>query len=152
MIDLMGEYRHKVDVKGRVSLPAKFRRAISEESRCGADEPVELVVSIDPLEQCLYVFTPEGFNAWVASFFEKDGSFNSRNRDHTAARRLLKSRAREVEIDSAGRINISAAQREAVGIAKEAVILGNTGYVEIWNPERWDASAQEVDLSSMLFD
>lgn len=151
MIDLMGEYRHKVDTKGRVSLPAKFRRAFSEESQTEADDSIDLVVSLNPTGECLYVFTPDGFNKWVSSFFERDGSFNSRNVNHTAARSVLKSRAREIEVDSAGRINLTAAQREAVGIGKEAVFIGNTGYVEIWSPERWD-EFKKIDLAALLFD
>ncbi|MDO4503281.1 MAG: division/cell wall cluster transcriptional repressor MraZ [Coriobacteriia bacterium] len=152
MIDLMGEYRHKVDAKGRLSLPAKFRKALSTESEAEAAAPVELVITIDPSDECLYVFEPEGFNEWVASFFEKDGGFDARSKKHTAVRRKLKSRAREVEVDGAGRINLSAGQRESVGIAKDVVLVGNTGYFEIWDAQKWDESYEDVDLESMLFD
>lgn len=142
MVDLNGEYRHKVDAKGRLSLPAKFRREL----------PRELKVTIDPKGECLYVFADEDFNDWVRSFFERDGGFNQRNAMHVAARRELKSRANDAEIDASGRINIPANLRESVGIDKEVALIGNEGYFEIWDAKRRDDARVEVDLASMLFE
>lgn len=142
MVDLLGEYCHKVDAKGRLSLPAKFRKELSK----------DLIATIDPHGECLYVFEPADFNSWVQSFFEKDGGFNPRNSKHVEARRELKSRATDVEIDGSGRINLSAQIRAAVGIDKDAVLIGNTGYFEIWDAKRRESSKQKVDLASMLFD
>lgn len=145
MVDLTGEFRHKVDAKGRLSLPARFRKDLSE----------DLVVTIDPDKECLYVFERPAFNEWVLSFFGTDengkSSFNPQNRTHLAIRRELKSRAMDVEPDTSGRIGISAKQREIVEIGKEAVLVGNTGYFEIWGAERYDAR-EEVDLSALLSD
>ena len=142
MVDLFGEYHHKVDAKGRVSLPAKFRKELSD----------KLVVTIDPFDECLYVFEPEGHNEWVASFFEEEGGFNQRSRKHIQARRELKRRAVDADVDGSGRINIPANLRERVGIDKEAVIVGNTGYFEIWDAKRWESADSEVDLASMFSD
>lgn len=142
MIDLMGEYSHKVDAKGRLSLPARFRKVLTD----------DLVVTVDPTNECLYVFEPDDFNEWVASFFDKDGGFNIRSKKHVAARRELKARACEVSIDSAGRIGLSASQRAKVGIEKDVVLIGNTGYFEIWDAKRREGLKEEVDLTSMLFD
>ena len=140
MVDLFGEYRHKVDAKGRLSLPAKFRKELSD----------DLVVTRDPFDECLYVFEPEGHNEWVASFFEGEGGFDQRNRQHISRRRELKRRAIDTEVDGSGRINIPANQRQAVGIDKEVVIIGNTGYFEIWDAKRWESQCDEVDLTSMF--
>ena len=49
MSELLGEYRHKLDAKGRLSLPADFRKALS----------TNLKVTPDPKNQCLYVFETE---------------------------------------------------------------------------------------------
>lgn len=141
MVDLNGEYRHKVDAKGRLSLPAKFRREL----------PRELIVTVDPKSECLYVFDSNDFNDWVRSFFERDGGFDQRNALHVAARRELKSRANEAEIDASGRINVPANLREKVGIEKDVVLIGNEGYFEIWDAKRRDDARVEVDLASMLF-
>ena len=45
----------------------------------------------------------------------------------------------------------TAEQREAVGIDKEVVVVGNTGYFEIWDAKRYDAVDDETDLG-LLFD
>ena len=58
MVDLFGEFRHKVDAKGRLSLPAKFRKELHD----------DLVVTVNPSEgNCLYVFNVEDYKEWVAS-------------------------------------------------------------------------------------
>ncbi len=141
MVDLIGEYHHKVDAKGRLSLPAKFRKDLSK----------DLVVTVDPQENCLYVFEPDDFNLWVQSFFEEDGGFNSRNQQHIAIRRELKSRAVDTEIDGSGRINVPANLRRWVEIDKDVVIIGNTGYFEIWDAKRRESTKKTVDLASLLF-
>ncbi len=142
VVDLNSAYRHKVDAKGRMSLPASFRKVLS----------TDLVVTRNPKDECLYVFEPNAFNAWVAGVFEdKFEKFDRTNDLHVRLRRKLKSRAADVSIDAAGRIMISAEQREAVGIDKEVVVVGNTGYFEIWDAKRYDAVDDETDLG-LLFD
>ncbi len=141
MVDLMGEYSHKVDAKGRLSLPARFRKALSAD---------DLVVTPDLRGRCLYVFEMEGFNEWVSSFFEADGGFDPLNEEHEDLRSALKARGIEVSIDSAGRINIPAKQREAVGIEKDVTLVGNTGYFEIWDAKRREQQDAKIDLTAML--
>ena len=57
---LNGEYRFKVDGKGRVSLPAKFRKVLS----------TQLVVARDLDNECLYVFETPDFEAWITKLFD----------------------------------------------------------------------------------
>lgn len=140
-VDLNGEFRFKVDAKGRMSLPSKFRRALSD----------ELVVTINPYDECLYVFEPSGFDAWVAQVFkDRFGDFDASNRKHVQLRRELKRRARDVVVDNAGRIMLAADQRAAVGIDKNVTIIGNTGYFEVWDAKRCDKASSAVDLSELF--
>ena len=89
VVDLNSAYRHKVDAKGRMSLPATFRKVLS----------TDLVVTRNPKDECLYVFEPEAFNAWVAGVFEdKFEKFDRTNDLHVRLRRKLKSRAADVSI------------------------------------------------------
>lgn len=141
VVDLNSAYRHKVDAKGRMSLPASFRKVL----------PTDLVVTRNPKDECLYVFVPEAFNSWVIKVFEdKFDKFDETNDLHLRLRRKLKSRAADVSIDASGRIMVSAEQREAVGIDKDVVVVGNTGYFEIWDAKRYDAMDDETDLG-LLF-
>ena len=140
-IDLFGEFRFKVDAKGRVALPSKFRKALSK----------DLIVSRNVDDECLYVFTSDTFNSWVNQLFEdKFGGFNATSRAHVALRRKLKSRAEMVEPDSSGRITLKSSLRESVGIEKEVVLVGNTGYFEIWAAEKYDSMIEDIDLTRFL--
>ena len=142
IVDLNGEYRFKTDAKGRMSLPAKFRKVLSS----------ELVVTRDPEDEYIMVFEAEAFDEWVVSLFESafEGGYNPTNRMHQAYRRKLKSRALDVQVDSAGRIMLPAEQRDAVGIDRDVVIVGNTGYFEVWDAKRYEAADAEIDLSELF--
>jgi MraZ protein len=141
-VDLHGEYRFKVDAKGRVALPSKFRKAL----------PGSLVVSRELTDDCLYVFEPEAFNQWVNGLFnDKFGGYKSSNRQHVKLRTALKSRADDVEMDKAGRIMLTPKIREAVGIDHDVVIVGNEGYFEIWDAAKFDSMMDDTDLS-VLYD
>ena len=141
MRNLVGEYRHKLDAKGRLSLPSDFRKGI----------PEILMVTQAPTNDYLMVYDVEGFGAWVDSLFEKDGGYSASNSKHIAMRRVLNSRAKRVDLDGSGRIGISAELRSAAGLQKEVVLVGNTDHFEIWDAKRWDDFCSSVDLSE-LFD
>ena len=141
-VDLNGSYRFKTDAKGRVSLPAKFRKVLSD----------DLVVAQSLTKDHLMVFDgQDSFNAWVDGLFvDKFGGFNRTNREQLMLRSALKGNAFDVEPDSAGRILLPADLRASVGIEREVVIVGNTGYFEVWAEERRNELVEEIDISSLL--
>ena len=59
MSELLGEFSRKLDAKGRLSLPADFRKELSDNLR--------MTLSLDGT--CLYIFETEDFNKWVDSLF-----------------------------------------------------------------------------------
>lgn len=136
-VNLNGEYRFKVDGKGRVSLPAKFRKVLSK----------DLVVVRELEDQCLYVFETPDFNDWVEKLFaDRFGEYKETDRMHVALYRKLKSRARDVEVDASGRIMLTSELRQAAGIDKDVVVIGNKGRFEIWDAKRYDQVDEETDL------
>ena len=136
--DLFGSYRFKVDAKGRVALPSKFRKALSK----------DLVVSRELEDKCIYVFEPEGFNKWVKQLFEAGfGGYDAANPQHLLLLTKLKANADSVDVDSSGRITLKQELREGVGIDREVVLVGNSGRLEIWDAESYDKTFAEVDLS-----
>ena len=141
-VDLNGSYRFKTDAKGRVSLPAKFRKALSD----------DLVVACSLTGDYLQVFDgQESFNAWVNSIFaDKFGGYNSTSREQLILRSALKGQAYDVQTDSAGRILLPAELRAQVGIQKDVVIVGNTGYFEVWSAERRSAVVDVIDFAALL--
>ena len=142
-VDLNGSYSFKTDAKGRVSLPAKFRKVLSD----------DLVITSDPHDDYLMVFDgQDSFNAWVDGIFEGrfEGGYNPAKREHEMLRSALKGKAVDVEPDSAGRILLRADLREKVGIDRDVVIVGNTGYFEVWSETRRNEMLEEIDVSSLL--
>lgn len=137
MVDLFGAFNNKVDAKGRLTLPAKFRKVL----------PKELVVSRELEGNCLYVFEQDSFNDWVESLFEsKFGGYDPTNREHVRFRSALKAGADLVEVDSAGRIALNSKLRDSVGIDREVVIVGNTGYFEVWDKNAYENDIASIDL------
>ncbi|HET8645097.1 MAG TPA: division/cell wall cluster transcriptional repressor MraZ, partial [Vicinamibacteria bacterium] len=120
-----GTYRHKIDGKGRIPVPAAFRRALGER----ADG--RLVAT--PLDQCLAVYP---WAEWerLESQLRQLPSFS---RDVKALTRLLASRAVDCELDVQGRILLPAALRVAAHLAGETVVVGVVDRFELWAPERW---------------
>ena len=140
-IDLLGSYSHKVDAKGRLALPAQFRRAL----------PTDLVVTVDVEGKALRVYDEEDFNRWIDQFFvDCFGGFDSASVQHQDIRRELKRRSLAVTIDSAGRIVLPKDKRDMVGIETDVTIVGNTGYFEIWNTEALEKKSAQIDLASFL--
>ena len=143
MANLFGEYRHKVDAKGRLALPAKFRKEL----------PGDLVVTVDPARgEYLLVFAEEDYSHWIESLFEAMGGYNPRSLDHQRQRTKLFGLAKAVELDGSGRINIAADLREKAGITRDVSIIGSADHFEIWDAKRWESVSEEVDLTSMFTD
>ncbi|MDE8702505.1 division/cell wall cluster transcriptional repressor MraZ [Adlercreutzia equolifaciens] len=137
-VDLNGEFHFKVDGKGRVALPAKFRKVLSK----------DLVVTPELTNECVYVFETPDFNEWIEKLFiDRFGEYKETDREHVRLRRELKKRSYDVEVDSSGRIMLSPQVREACGIDKDVAIVGNTGRFEIWDADRLAAESEQVDLS-----
>lgn len=60
---------------------------------------------------------------------------------------MLKSRARDVEVDASGRIMLSPeSARRPSASTKEVVVVGKHGRFEIWDADRFKAMSDEVDL------
>jgi transcriptional regulator MraZ len=128
-----GTYRHRIDGKGRVPVPAPFRRALAA---LGADRVVVTV-----LDQCLAAYAP----AEWARLEEQIAALPAFNRQVKALTRLLASRAADCDLDVQGRILLPPTLREAAGLAREAVVIGALSRIEIWAPETWDAFLRESE-------
>ena len=142
-VDLNGSYSFKTDAKGRVSLPAKFRKVLSD----------DLVVTSALSGDYLMVFDgQDSFNAWVDGIFAGrfEGGYNPAIQQHQKLRSALKGNAFDVQLDGAGRILLPANLREKAAIDREVVIVGNTGFFEVWSEVRRNEMLDDVDVSSLL--
>ena len=135
-------YRHGVDDKRRVQIPAKWRSA----------EPEVLSLVIWPkgamIEACLLVLPPREWDALV----QKVKAMPFADPNTRTLRRLLGSQSDRVTLDKGGRICLPEGMAKAAAIEKEAVLVGLLDRFEIWNPERYEkASAVDNELSPDAF-
>jgi MraZ protein len=118
-----GTYRHKIDPKGRLPVPAAFRRRLDS----GA-----LVATV--LDQCLAVY-PSG--EWTR--LERQlAALPAFGRQVKSLTRLLLSRACDCGLDAQGRILLPAPLRAAAGLEREAVLIGALSRFEVWSPAAWE--------------
>lgn len=116
----IGEYSHNIDAKGRMILPAKFRKG----------DLGEIFYVTKGTEQCLFVYSRE---EW-AKFEEKLASLPiTTNPQAGAFMRFFLSGAAECEVDKLGRINIPAHLREYAHLEKDVKVLGVRSRIEIWD-------------------
>ena len=129
----IGEYRHSLDVKGRIIVPAKFRDGLNDK-----------FVLTKGLDGCLFAYSKE---EW-ANFEEKIKSLPLTNKDARAFVRFFFAGAVECEIDKQGRTLIPPMLREYAGLSKDIVIIGVSNRVEIWSQDKWDSYSEAEDLEA----
>lgn len=127
-----GEYQHILDEKERFVLPAKFREKIK------TFKSKKFFVTRG-LDGCLFMLHADEWRALEDKL--KSLSFTKKQARHF--NRLYFSGAREIDIDSQGRVNLPDYLREYAGINKEIVIIGVTDRIEIWDKQRWSKFYQE---------
>jgi MraZ protein len=120
--ELLGTHSYQLDPKGRLSLPARFREAFAD----GA----WLTIGQDG---CLFAFPRV---EWERRSDEVSASPLSDAAGRAYARLFFGS-SDEVRIDGQGRLTLPGRLRDAVGIAKDVVVLGVRDRVEIWDRETY---------------
>ncbi|MDR3307805.1 MAG: hypothetical protein LBS58_02745 [Coriobacteriales bacterium] len=126
-----GENLHTMDAKGRVLLPAKFRKVLPES--------LVVVPSLDRDFPSLRVYTEDGFSQWKRDLVAKDGGYQAYNQGQEDLLYAINSSAAPVDIDVAGRISIPLGHRNDAKLDKEVVVVGNDDYIAVWNSTIWDA-------------
>jgi MraZ protein len=130
---LLGEYKHNLDIKGRVAIPAKFR----EELKAGA-------IITRGLDRCLFLF---GVKEWE-TLIQKLLSLPLSQANSRAFVRLMLAGAAQVEFDNQGRILIPEYLRNYAGLKKQVIITGLYSRVEIWDNELWENYKRKTESSS----
>ena len=130
-----GEYRHSVDDKGRIAVPAKFRAQIEE----GA------VVS-RWLDACLAIHTRTGWEQLAA----KVAGLPITDAGSRLFQRYVFAGAFEADLDRQGRVVVPAYLREWAALEGEAVIVGSRDHAEIWAPDRWESYRRNLEDADAL--
>jgi len=119
----LGTHSPRLDEKGRLFLPAKFR-----------DELSEGVVITKGQERCLFVFPLDEFRR-VTEALSRAPVTQKTVRDYS---RVFFASAWQEVPDKQGRVTIPPALRQYAGLTKDCVVIGANSRVEIWDTTAWE--------------
>ncbi|MGM0410674.1 MAG: division/cell wall cluster transcriptional repressor MraZ [Bacillota bacterium] len=128
----MGEYKHNMDKKGRVIIPASFRNDLDSK-----------FVMTRGLDNCLFVYPRKEWKVLE----DKLTSLPITNKSSRTFVRFFFSGATECDFDKQGRISIPSNLREYASLEKEIVIIGLANRIELWASENWDGYLAEAEDS-----
>jgi len=127
----LGEFEYKVDEKGRIPLPPKFRRDLKDG-----------VVLTAGAERCITAYSASEWNKVAGELTSSKVSPSKRRKMN----RALFANAFNLALDNQGRIALPVPLRAFAGIGDEVIIAGVNNYFELWNKEQWQqeiADSQE---------
>jgi MraZ protein len=132
----LGTYTPRLDDKGRLFLPAKFR-----------DELAEGLVMTKGQERCLYVFSRAEFERLTERL--RAAPLSAKNaRDYS---RVFFASANDDVPDKQGRVTVPQPLRDYAGLSRDCVVIGANTRVEIWDAQAWESylAASEDEFSSL---
>jgi MraZ protein len=121
-----GRYQHSIDPKGRLSVPAKFRDVLAQYEGTLIVVPNDNALEVHPLEE------------WQ----RLENRINEQSQFDPEVRklgRLYISRAKDVDLDAAGRILLPPDSRQQAGLGKDVTLVGpGRRFFEVWDRPRFD--------------
>lgn len=129
----IGEYKHSIDSKGRLAIPAKFRTALTK----GA-------VVTRGLDNCLFLYTK---NEWQ-KLAEKLATLPISQSRARAFARLMLAGAMDVKLDKQGRIILPEYLRKFAAMKKDAIVAGLYNRLEIWDEKTWNKYKDKTESKS----
>lgn len=132
-----GESHHKVDAKGRVSIPASFRRVleVSDPNWTDGLSPELVIVYGDHRRKYLECYTMEAIE-------EVDAKIDTLPRgsmQRKMLQRLFHGQSFPTSVDETGRLVLPAKLRAKIGLEKEAFFIAAGDTFQIWKPETYDS-------------
>ncbi len=140
----IGDYPCKADAKGRIMLPAAFKRQLDSSEDKHKDN---FVVKKDIFEKCLVLYP---MDEWERQNSIIRSKINPYNKEHNKFLREFHRGKAEVTLDSNNRMLIPRRLLDLVGIQKEVVLAGLDGKIEIWDKDTYEQNAQsEEDFANL---
>src|SRR3972149_1038845 len=125
---IIGEYKHTLDDKNRISLPVKFRKEMGKK-----------IVLTPGLDNCLFAFATKEWQ----KISEKLSTSSMLASDNRSFNRFMFGGA--AEVDTIGRILIPDFLKDRSNLKTRVVLIGVQNRVEIWNEKAWDEYKQLVE-------
>ncbi|MDC8003197.1 division/cell wall cluster transcriptional repressor MraZ [Aureisphaera galaxeae] len=134
MLNLIGTYECKADVKGRVMVPADLKKQLAPVSGAG------FVIKRAVFQPCLELYPMEEWQ----KLMEKMSGLNRFNRKNNDFIRRFTAGVRTLELDATGRINIPKDLMSFAGIEKELVVSSAINIVEIWDKQKYEQAIDDA--------
>lgn len=128
-----GEYKHNIDAKNRLFIPAKHREELGE----------SFMVAKSIRDKCLKVYSMEEWEEYISPILKMA------RKDHEAILRTLHRDAAQVSADSQGRIVVPVSLVQHAGITKTAVVVGCGKYAEIWSEEEYQNMLDNENIEDL---
>jgi len=127
---LIGEYKHTLDPKKRLSLPAKFRKEVGKK-----------VVVTKGLDKCLFIYP---LKQWE-TISERLAELSMGQSDSRGFNRFMLGGAVESDVDSAGRILIPDFLKDFANLKSKVIVAGIHTRIEVWDEKNWEEYKVRVE-------
>lgn len=142
MITFIGEYSCKVDEKGRIMLPAAFKKQLPQ----GLEE--KFVIKPDTFEKCLVLYPIPEWKRLEKIIKNRTDPFIQ---EHERFLRMFFQGSAEITLDGNNRMLIPKRLIEYCNIGKEAILAGRSGKIEIWAKDKfYDISRVSPDFTAQV--
>lgn len=136
MASFVGDYKGKIDTKGRVSLPSALKKQMQ------SDAAEKLIAKEDIYEKCIVLYTQE---EWERQNEIIRSRLNPYNREHNKFLREFYRSTTEINIDGNNRILLPARLLEYAEIEKELYFSGQDRKIEVWAKGLYEAGEQSSE-------
>ncbi len=127
----VGQFQHSLDDKGRLILPAKFRRDFENGGHLSPN-----------VDGCVALWTPGEFTRKSSEYLEAGRSGTAEERRQS---RFWATNSSEVDIDRQGRFALPQVIREFGHLDGDVIIAGNLDHIELWNLDRYTAQVNAAE-------
>mgnify|MGYP003571294516 FL=1 len=140
MANFIGDYRCKIDAKGRILFPAGLKKQLAAGDN-------GFVVKKDLFEQCLVMYTS---TEWEHQNQIIRSQINPFNKEHNRFLRGFYRGTAEIELDNNGRLLLPKRLLDEVSIDKEIVLSGQDTKIEIWADTKYDTMGEDENEFAAL--
>ncbi len=133
MLTFIGEHTGKLDAKGRIPLPASFKRQMNK-----PEESLKFVLKKSNYKQCLELHPIESWQAMMAQLTKKLNPIF--NKSHNAFFTQFSKGTVELSLDALSRLLISKNLADFAGLDKDVVFLGVGNVIEVWDKTKYDSN------------
>jgi MraZ protein len=130
-----GEYRHSIDDKGRIAVPARFRTELAGGATVSKW-----------IDGCLAIHPRVAWEALAA----RTAGLPVTDAGARVFQRFIFGGAVEFELDRQGRLIVPAVLRDFAGLDGEVVVVGSRDHVELWEPAKWADYSARMDDPTLL--